>query len=251
MDQKSQNPSRNQDQPAATPQPEPPNLTAAAHYAAAIMHEINNPLEAALNLNYLLQADAEHPDKVRNYCRLLDEQLHILVRIAHQTLSFYRSPEMKETTALAVLADAAIRIHQKKIAARNIRLLRNLSSDATVFAHSGEILQVLSNLISNALDALPDQGILQLRVRRRGQTVYALVADNGCGIPDPVFSRIFDPFFTTKKDRGTGLGLAISKTIVEKHQGHIRGRSSVRSGRTGTTFRISFPLAVQAETGHE
>ncbi len=241
----------NPSQSAAAQLAEPANLTAAAHYAAAIMHEINNPLEAALNLNYLLQSEAAHPDKVRHYCRLLDEQLHILVRIAHQTLSYYRPPELKEPTALAVLADAAIRIHQKKIAARNIQLLRSLSGDATVFAHSGEILQVLSNLIANALDALPDQGVLHLRVRRRGTEVHVVVADNGHGIPAPIFSRIFDPFFTTKKDRGTGLGLAISKTIVEKHQGRIRGRSSVRSGRSGTAFRISFPLALQPDKSNE
>lgn len=238
-----ENSDQDQSQPGSSPPLEASNLTATAHYAAAIMHEINNPLEAALNLNYLLQAEADHPDKVRTYCRLLDEQLHILVRIAHQTLSFYRPQEIKEPTPLAMLADAAIRIHQKKIAARNIRLLRNLSSDAMVMAHSGEILQVLSNLVANALDALPDHGVLQLRVRRRGQRVDVLVADNGHGIPGPIHTRIFEPFFTTKKERGTGLGLAISKTIVEKHQGKIRSRSSVLPGRSGTAFRLSFPLA--------
>jgi signal transduction histidine kinase len=76
--------------------------------------------------------------------------------------------------------------------------------------------------------------------------VRIIVADNGPGIPDLIRARIFEPFFTTKRERGTGLGLAISKTIIEKHQGRIRTRSSTRTPRSGTIFRISLPSPEQA-----
>ena len=76
---------------------------------------------------------------------------------------------------------------------------------------------------------------------------HVTVADNGPGIPAPILPRIFEPFFTTKKERGTGLGLAISKSIVEKHHGRIRSRSTTRPSRNGTTFRISIPFVRQSD----
>jgi signal transduction histidine kinase len=108
------------------------------------------------------------------------------------------------------------------------------------------MLQVLSNLIGNALDALPAEGALYLRGHRSNRAVHLLVADGGHGIPSTIAKRIFDPFVTTKAGKGTGLGLAISKAIVEKHHGQIRSRSSTRPGRNGTAFRISLPLPQQA-----
>ncbi len=105
----------------------------------------------------------------------------------------------------------------------------------------GEILQVVSNLIVNALDALPADGTLTLRLRKRTNSIQMLIADNGHGIPAKHAAFIFEPFFTTKAERGTGIGLALSKKIVERHGGRIWVRSSVRVGKSGTTFRISLP----------
>ena len=104
-----------------------------------------------------------------------------------------------------------------------------------------ELLQVLSNLIVNALDALPSKGQLSLRLRRRGSGVHIVIADNGHGIKAEHSDRIFQPFFTTKGERGTGLGLALSRAIVERHRGKISMRSSVQPGRSGTMFRIRLP----------
>ncbi len=221
----------------------------AGQFAAAIMHEINNPLEAISNLNYLLQSDAGHPELVMRYSQQIDEQLAVLIRIARQTLSFYRPAAEKSPVAAASLAEAALRIHRKNIVAKRIHLDVRLASDVTMDVQPGEMLQVISNLISNAVDALPVEGALYLRGHRSARGVYILVADAGPGIPESIAGRIFDPFFTTKMDKGTGLGLAISKAIVEKHQGRIRTRTSTRPGRSGTAFRISLPLPRQALTG--
>ncbi len=108
--------------------------------------------------------------------------------------------------------------------------------------YTGEMLQVVSNLIVNALDALPEDGVLYLRLRKRRGQVEFVIADNGHGIPPDHGDTIFQPFFTTKGDGGTGLGLALSKRIIERHNGRIRVRSSVRPGKSGTAFKISLPV---------
>ena len=217
-------------------------IAAAGQYAAAIMHEINNPLETICNLSYLLKVEADNPARVRQYSCQIAEQLEIVIRIAHRTLSFYRSPDTQEAVDLAALAEAALRVHQPKLAAKRANLLKDIPSDAVVVGHAGELLQVLSNLLSNAIDALPPNGRLAIRVRKSQGEVHLMVVDDGHGIPDTIRPRIFEPFFTTKKDHGTGLGLAISKSIIERHKGRIRARSSVRSGINGTAFRVSLPL---------
>ncbi len=225
------------------------SLAVAGQFAATVMHEINNPLEAITNLNYLLQQGADDGELVKQYSKLIDEQLTVLARIARQTLSFYRPAAEKARVAAATLAEAALRIHRKNIAAKRIRLHIRFSDDIAMEVHPGEMLQVMSNLISNAVDALPVEGALYLRGRRCCGGVHILVADAGSGIPAAIARHIFDPFFTTKEDKGTGLGLAISKAIVEKHEGRIRSRSSTRPGRSGTAFRISLPLPRQDAGG--
>lgn len=214
----------------------------AGQFAAAIMHEINNPLEAISNLNFLCQRDAGNSGKVRDYSRLIEEQMQHVVKIARQTLSFYHSTDTFERVELASVADAALRLHHRRICSKQIQLMKRLSSDSISNVHAGEMLQVFSNLIANAVDALPVKGKLYLRVKSTGRDVHVLIADDGHGIPQAIHAHIFDPFFSTKKGNGTGLGLAISKAIVEKHQGKITIRSSVRLGKSGTAFRVSLPM---------
>jgi signal transduction histidine kinase len=222
-------------------------LALAGQFAAATMHEINGPLAAISNLNYLIQLNSDVGEQVRNFSCLLDEQLSVLSTIARQTLSFYHSRETVELILLAPLAEAALRIHRHKIAAKEIRLLKKLPGDATVESHAGALLQVFSNLIGNAVEALPVKGTLHIRARCTvAEEVHILFADNGHGIPAPIRRKIFEPFFSTKRERGTGLGLAITKAIVEKYRGRILSRTSTQTGRSGTTFRITLPLRAQS-----
>jgi signal transduction histidine kinase len=112
----------------------------------------------------------------------------------------------------------------------------------------GEIRQVVSNLVANAIDALPPAGTLRIRVRhcrelnnshRPGGRI--VIADSGSGITRDHRKKLFEPFYTTKQDVGTGLGLWVSREIVQKHGGKITLRSSVAPGRTGTVFSIFLP----------
>jgi signal transduction histidine kinase len=177
----------------------------------------------------------------------LEEALHESQALAlagqfAQTLSYYHSKETVEPIQVALVAEAALRIHHKKIAAKEIRLQKELPADLIVESHPGVILQVFSNLIGNAVEALPVRGRLQIRGKCTEREAHILVADNGHGIPAEIRLKIFDPFFSAKKERGTGLGLAIIKAIVEQHRGRIRSRTSTLNGRSGTAFRISLPL---------
>lgn len=218
-------------------------LALAGQFAASIMHEINGPLEAIANLNYLIQNNLEEVDKVGQYSRLLDEQLRVLITIAHQTLGFYHASEAKEAIRIGSLIEAALRIHRHKLAAKATQLVKQLPDNVVVEGNPGAMLQVVSNLIGNALEALPPDGKLQLRARCSGGQAHIVVADNGHGIPAPIQRRIFEPFFSTKGERGTGLGLAICKAIVEGHGGRIYSRTSTRDGKSGTAFRVSLPMS--------
>jgi signal transduction histidine kinase len=218
----------------------------AGQFAASTMHEFNGPLEAITNLNYLLQTCSDDSVQVRNYSSLIEEQLLALTTISRQTLSFYHSKDTVEPILVAQLVEAALRIHRKEIAAKAIRLIKKLPGDMTVESHAGSMLQAFSNLIGNAVEALPAQGTLQIRSRCTDGQAHILFADNGSGIPAAIRSKIFEPFFSTKRERGTGLGLGIAKAIVERYQGRIRSRTSTRAGRSGTAFRISLPVHAQS-----
>jgi signal transduction histidine kinase len=223
-------------------------LALAGQFAAATVHEVNGPLEAITNLNYLVRTCSDNSEQVRHYSGLIDEQLLVLSTISRQTLSFYHSKETVEPIVIAPVAEAALRIHRQKIAAKEIRLLKKLSGDVIVESHPGAMLQVFSNLIGNAVEALPVKGTLQIRARCTDGEAHILFADNGCGIPAAIRGKIFEPFFSTKRERGTGLGLGIIKAIVEQHKGRIRSRTSTQTGRSGTAFRISLPLKAQLAT---
>jgi signal transduction histidine kinase len=209
--------------------------------ALELMHEIRNPLEAVGNLTYLAMEESGDREAVCTYLRRIEEQLATLNHIASQTLGFARTTKLPQQVHLATLAEAALRIHQSTMRAKQIRVVKKFPQELMAHIYTTEMLQVMSNLIVNSLDALPRDGTLWMRLRKRNHEIEIVVADNGHGIPEEVMDRIFEPYFTTKKV-GTGLGLALSKRIVEHNQGRISLRSCVRPGRSGTTFKISLPI---------
>lgn len=218
--------------------------SAAGLLALELMHEIRNPLEAVGNLTYLAleEAQAKDCEKVAMYLHRIEEQLATLNRIASETLGFARTAQSPQQVRLATVAEAALRIHQAAMKTKRIHLVKDLPQDLVAEIHTTEMLQVLSNLIVNALDALPAYGTLVLRLKKLRGRIQFVVADNGHGIPAESRKQVFEPFFTTK-DVGNSLGLALSKRIVEHNQGSISLRSSVRPGKSGTTFKISLPAA--------
>ena len=214
----------------------------AGRLALEVLHEIRNPLEALGHLVYMTVQDAQEPEAVLRNMQLAEEQMATVREISQSTLGFAQNSKSPKSMDLARLAQAAIRIHQQKIQEKSIHLVIELPERVVAEVYSGEMLQVLSNLLINAIEALSAEGVLRLRLRRRQARADFVIADNGHGIPAHHEEAIFQPFFTTKADRGTGLGLALSKRIIDRHSGMIRMRSSVRPGKCGTTFKISLPL---------
>lgn len=213
----------------------------AGQLALEVMHEIRSPLDALGHFTELALDEASDPKRVRTFLRLAIEQMDHARQVASQTLDYARQSAAPTPSDLVALSEAALRIHQQRIKSKRVRLVKDVPETLVAQAYSGELLQVLSNLILNAVEALPEQGTLVLKLRKRNEQVHLLVVDNGPGISPEHVDSIFQPFFTTKDEGGNGLGVAITKRIVEHHHGKIRVRSSVRPNKSGTAFRICFP----------
>jgi len=222
-------------------------LAAAGRLAASIAHEINNPLEAVTNLLFLAKMDESITGSTKNLIEMADKELQRLSHIAARSLKFYRQRTAPTMTSLEELIESVLFFHETEIRTRAIDLDRRYREAPKVLCHPGEIQQVVTNLIDNALDALTRHGKVIVAVRpssdgagRAGVTMT--IADNGSGMERATLERLFFPFITTKGEAGNGLGLWVSKGIVDKHQGLIKVRS--RPG-AGTVFRMFLPI----ETG--
>lgn len=217
-------------------------MTLANRYAGAIMHEVNNPLEAIANLVYLTKIQKNNPDVVSGNMEIVEQQLAILSQVTSQALTFHRVQAEARDWDLVEIAESALKLHAEKIARHRITVVPSFQRPAVTRAFGTEILQVISNLLLNAMDALPrENGRISFRVRTRGRSVHITISDNGKGMPAEVAGRLFEPYMTTKV-KGTGLGLWLSKRIIVKHNGTLRFRTSQRAGRCGTSFRITLPL---------
>jgi PAS domain S-box-containing protein len=216
-------------------------LAATGKLAATVAHEINNPLEAAANLLYLLREEAGISAEGAQYLKLAEEQLARVAHITKQTLAFYRDPRQPEPLQLDAVCERILGLYQPRFRNKSLAVHSEYEKDLTVFATEGEVSQVISNLVSNAIDASEPNGAVTIRVARGNDHQGVIrVSDSGCGISVHNAAKIFEPFFTTKKDVGTGLGLWVSKEIVEKLGGTIEVNSDGEN--QGATFSVSLPL---------
>jgi len=223
-------------------------LATAGRLAASIAHEINNPLEALINLLYLARHDSSN---AAEYLTRAEQEVGRVAQLAQQTLGFVRDAGSPGSMDPAAIMDEVLRLYSRKLEDRHIRVTRRYRGSCLVSGYSGELRQLLANLLVNAVDAMAEGGSLQVRVAagcdwsdgRDG--VLITVADNGSGIPRDQLPQIFEPFYTSKKDTGTGLGLWVSRGIVQKHGGSIRVRSRAEGTdtghSTGTVFSIFLP----------
>jgi signal transduction histidine kinase len=222
-------------------------FAAAGRLAATIAHEINNPLEAITNLFYLLNTHPSLDDQARHYANLCEQELGRVSHIVKQTLGFYRAVASPTRVRVAEIARNVLGLQRKSLERARVHVIEELWCTDEVFAYTGELRQVILNLVTNATDAMPAGGTLRVRVHastdprdnsRHG--VRVTVADTGNGIRQEDRARLFQAFFSTKGEKGTGLGLWVTKSIVQKHEGSIRFRSRV--GRHhGTAFSVFFP----------
>jgi signal transduction histidine kinase len=210
--------------------------------AAAVTHEINNPLAAVTNYIYLAASNPKLPPEVKEYLESADREVKQISDIARRTLGFCRDNTKPCVVDIPSLVDEVVELYISKFRAKDIRLSIEHDGCGQVFAVAGEIRQVISNLVVNAVDALDSNGTVKLRTSRvslNGRTYTRVtVADTGAGIPAVIRERVFEPFFTTKGSLGTGLGLWVSRQIIEKHKGRIWVRSVQGQG---TVFSVLLP----------
>lgn len=215
---------------------------------SGIAHELINPLN---NISMIAQTYTElykrlGEDERIQFMGRIDGETERMKKIIRNLLDFSRpkEPNLRPSDINAVI-EKSLKLTLNALSVSNIEIKPSLDNRLPlVFIDEGQIQQVLVNLITNAIQAMPEGGALfaSTDIGRSGDFVEIKIGDTGKGIPSEFIPHIFDPFFTTKEG-GTGLGLSVSYAIVKKHKGDIRVESRVGAG---TTFTIELPVFKEA-----
>lgn len=231
-------------------------LNALGQMASGVAHDFNNALAKILGFNELLWTSPEklrNPETVKQYLLMINTAAQDATQVVRRMREFYRKrrdTEMFHPVDLNAVVKAALHLTEPKwknhalAAGVPIELLADLGEIPVVAGQEVDLREALTNLIFNAVDAMPGGGILTVRTRPDGQRVFLEIGDTGGGMCEEVRRRCLEPFFSTKGERGTGLGLAIVYGIIQRHGGEIGIESEI--GR-GTTITVRLPI----HTGQE
>lgn len=221
-------------------------LATVGQLTSSIAHEINDPVEAALNLLYLVQ-ESETLEEARQHAAQAELQVRHVAQIATDTLRFRKDTSKPVANDVGELLQSVLNLYKGKLSQARVRVHIDKRDSPQLICYAGEIRQVFANLIRNAVDAMPNGGDIRVRIKpathwRSGASgVRITLSDNGQGI-DPVSrERIYEPFFTTKGNGGTGLGLWVTSRILKKHHGSMHVRSSDEPRKSWTAFTLVFP----------
>lgn len=219
-----------------------------ARSSAAFAHEIHNPLDSLLNLLFLIETEATLTAVGHHYLLLAQEEVRRISQISRDVLNQQRAAASPERTDIVQLLRGVVEFYQSRFASRHIAVKTRYCPETHARAYTGQLRQMLSNLLLNAADATQTGGTVFARVCRAhewaGKHRYGVrvtVADNGSGIALENLQRIFEPFFTTKGTEGSGMGLSLVRDVVGRHDGMLRVRSNTRPGRSGTVFMVFLP----------
>lgn len=222
-------------------------LAVAGRFAAALAHEINNPLEGMVNLLYLATTSPSLEEARRN----ADAALRQLMRISQITrlrLQFHKQLEQPRETRISAVLDEVINAFQARLSAAGVKLRCVHKEDPVLMCLAGDLEQILANLVANSLDAMPQGGQMAVRIRkccdwrnRSRPGVRTTLVDSGHGMDIATRRRIYEPFFTTRPEIGTGLGMWITAEIVNRLGGDLRVWSSRLPGAHGTAYSLFLP----------
>lgn len=228
-------------------------LAATGRMATAIAHEINNPLESLMNLIYLARRYSPSRGEAHELLLTAEGELSRVCHLARQTLGYYRDTNSPTDLFVHDLVENVLTVYKSKLMASAITVERRFNDLQKIAVSKGEMLQVISNIVANAIDAMRDGGSLWISTRKVtgsiGDGIQLLVRDNGTGIPQEHLGRIFEPFFTTKGEMGTGIGLWVAKQLVERRGGQISVATSTEKEKSGTTITVFVPFATPAIIG--
>jgi signal transduction histidine kinase len=225
-------------------------LASMGQLSAGIAHELNNPLGVVLLYANLVLDEIDNKSPLREDLAMIASEANRCKKIVAGLLNFARENKVVSSrTNIRELLDQCISVAQtpEKV---SISVEHNID-DPYAMLDRDQIIQVISNLISNAITAMNDEGNIWITTSGDDNFITICVKDNGCGISESNMKKIFEPFFTTKTlGKGTGLGLAVTYGIIKMHRGNIKVESNAnpRKGPTGTTFTITLPRNTQNET---
>ncbi|MBA7706618.1 Adaptive-response sensory-kinase SasA [subsurface metagenome] len=212
-------------------------LAAMGEMAAGLVHEIRNPLTVMKNSLYLLGEVVSHKEKAKRHLDLIDLQLEEASYIVKELLDFTR--EIKPQLFSTSVNDAVRMSLSSRQIPRPVKVVDDLSQDLPqIKVDETQIKQILINLISNAIQAMPEGGKLSVRTYLEHSYLTISISDTGEGISKENLDKIFQPLFTTKQ-KGIGLGLTVTKRLVEANAGRIEVNS--KKGE-GSTFFLRFPV---------
>ena len=218
-------------------------LASMGQLAAGIAHEVNNPLGVVLLYAHMLLDESNPNSEAYDDLRTIVEEADRCKSIVSGLLNFARKNKVAfKRTRLSALIDRCVQVMPKP---QNVSI-STVHSDSEEYMDldQDQLTQVLTNLIGNAVAAMPDGGDIIVSTGIRDDMAYFTVADTGVGIEKQNLNKIFEPFYTTKQmGKGTGLGLAVTYGIVKMHRGKIDVTSNAdpAEGPTGTTFTVTFP----------
>jgi PAS domain S-box-containing protein len=230
-------------------------LAAAGRLAATLAHEINNPLQAVMNLMTLVTRSPGLDPQDQKYVAQAEDELKRISHLTRQSLSFYRETASPAPVNLQETVEGVLSIFAKRAKAKKVTVKTRFRLEGTLInSFAGEIRQVVTTLLLNAIDAIPEGGTIAIHIKKSSQRrprkmrgVRVTIADNGVGISPQNISRIFEPFFTTKGEQGTGLGLWVADGIIARLGGSIQVRTSVHPASSGTCFSIFLPLQISTK----
>jgi signal transduction histidine kinase len=216
-------------------------LSTVGTMANSIIHDIKSPMTVILSCADLIRMRSSDPD-IDDFVGLINKAVDKMLDMTQELLDFARgesSLQFERLPANAVFAEIADEL--RGAIGPKVHLVREDDCRVEIMVDAGRFARVLLNLVKNAVDAMPQGGILRLTVQQdaAGRVLFQ-VSDTGVGISDELMSRLFEPFVTHGKSKGTGLGLAIAKSVVQAHQGVITARSKPGAG---AVFEVSLPAA--------
>jgi C4-dicarboxylate-specific signal transduction histidine kinase len=226
-------------------------LAATGRMASTVAHEINNPLEAVTNLLYLANLDQTLTPATKSYLGMAEAELARLGEITRLTLGYARNTTVKESVVLGDVVEDVLKIFRHRYQAKNIQISRRFNASVRIWIAPHELRQILTNLITNAADAVSNNASadrrIEVEVSSEGSRTILAISDNGSGVSPEALPHIFEPFFTTKGDIGTGIGLWVTRELVENNGGIARAESGDLGNGMKTRLHIEFPIVDAGE----
>ncbi len=224
-------------------------LASVGRVTAAIIHDLGTPLNVISGRATMIAEGDVEEDKLQDSARRIAKQAMRISEMIREVLNYARrgNVERQSCSLAALINDVTHLVQPLADKARVTIEVRPPESDLTIHANRTQIRQVLMNLVMNAVQAMPEGGLILILLDEDAEEKMASfsVVDQGVGIPDEAREKIFEPFYTTKDEgEGTGLGLSVCASIVEDHGGRISVQSTVGEG---TTFKVALPRAQQEE----